>query len=73
MHIMTKYGWKAIDTPKLIPAIVIPTMLQNMGITPEYDGVAAMANYMNGPGRGVYNHYNEDGTWHQIAEPINPL
>jgi len=68
MHIMTAEGWKPLVTPNLTPARHTPTMLESMGITPKYDGVAAFAEYANGGGRGFYNHYNADGSWRKVSD-----
>lgn len=73
MHIMTKDGWKQLSPSKYEPSGRTPSLLERMGITTEYDGIAAMADYANGEGKGVYFTYNRDGTFYQSLPAVNPL
>lgn len=45
MHIMTKDGWKQLSPREFAKEGHTPTLLERMGITPEYNGAKAMADY----------------------------
>lgn len=72
MQIGTKDGWKELPRECEKPGHV-PSLMEQMGITPEYDGVAAFAAYANSAGRGVYFTYLPDGSAYQSRPAINPL
>lgn len=73
MHIMTKDGWKQLSPQAFTPTGHTPSMLEREGITPEYDGVKAIAAYCRAFGNGVYFTYRDDGTSYQSKPAIHPL
>ena len=73
MHIMTANGWRLLAPAKFTLAGHTPTMLEREGITKDYDGVKAMADYANTFGNGVYFTYYPDGTARQTKPAIHPL
>jgi hypothetical protein len=73
MHIMTKDGWKALSPRVIAPTIHVPSMLEIMGITQDYDGVKVMAEYASGSGRGLYFTYKANGVNYQSKGAKHPL
>jgi hypothetical protein len=73
MHIMTADGWKQLAPRECAAPGHVPSLLEREGIDMSYDGVAAMAAYCNGQGRGVYFTYRPDGSSWQSKGAINPL
>jgi hypothetical protein len=73
MWIMTKDGWKQLSPKAYAKPIHVPTMLERMGIDGKYDGVKGMADYANGPRRGVYFTYKANGVNFQSKGAKHPL
>jgi hypothetical protein len=73
MWIMTLTGWQALPLPPCELPHHVPSLLEQMGITPNYNPIAAMAAYCNGAGRGVYFTYEPNGLNYQSRGAINPL
>lgn len=73
MHIMTKDGWKQLSPREFALPGHTPTLLERMGITPQYDPHKAMVDYCNGKGIGVYFTYHHNGNHIQTLGAKNPL
>lgn len=73
MHIMTKDGWRQMTPETFRLPGHVPSLLEREGITKDYNGVKAFADYANQYGNAVYFTFYADGSVRQTKPAIHPL